>query len=54
MQSLYRGAVLCTAISSAGDTIYSGSTDGDIRCWSLPSLESDPYDSYGNWLSCKL
>ncbi|EDV29189.1 uncharacterized protein TRIADDRAFT_19874 [Trichoplax adhaerens] len=42
----HRGAILCTTISSSGDTVYSGSTDGEIKCWSLPSIESDPYDSF--------
>lgn len=31
---------------SAGNRCYSGGLDGNIHCWTLPSANIDPYDSY--------
>lgn len=31
---------------STGNQCYSGGLDGMIHCWTLPSANIDPYDSY--------
>ncbi|XP_043264228.1 striatin isoform X2 [Colletes gigas] len=38
--------VLCLAMCSTGNQCYSGGLDGMIHCWTLPSANIDPYDSY--------
>ncbi|XP_012266954.1 striatin-4 [Athalia rosae] len=42
----HTGPVLCLAMSSSGEHCYSGGLDGMIHCWTLPSANIDPYDSY--------
>lgn len=42
----HTGPVLCLAMDSTGSRCYSGGLDGMIRCWTLPSANIDPYDSY--------
>ncbi|XP_072753299.1 striatin-3 [Anoplolepis gracilipes] len=42
----HTGPVLCLAMCSAGNQCYSGGLDGNIHCWTLPSANIDPYDSY--------
>lgn len=42
----HTGPVLCLAMDSTGSHCYSGGLDGMIRCWTLPSANIDPYDSY--------
>lgn len=42
----HTGPVLCLAMCSAGNRCYSGGLDGMIHCWTLPSANIDPYDSY--------
>ncbi|XP_050445187.1 striatin-3 isoform X2 [Cataglyphis hispanica] len=42
----HTGPVLCLAMCSAGNRCYSGGLDGNIHCWTLPSANIDPYDSY--------
>ena len=44
----HTGAVLSATLSTDGDVLYSGSTDGSIRLWQIPSDMTDPYDVYGN------
>lgn len=41
------GPVLCLAITGDGDKCFSAGLDGDIRIWNVPSINVDPYDSYG-------
>ncbi|XP_072885445.1 striatin-3-like isoform X1 [Hemitrygon akajei] len=38
--------VLAIAVSSKGDQCFSGGLDGTICCWNIPSLNTDPYDTY--------
>ncbi|XP_048378591.1 striatin-3-like isoform X3 [Stegostoma tigrinum] len=38
--------VLSLAVSSKGDQCFSGGLDGTICCWNIPSLNTDPYDTY--------
>ncbi|XP_017792336.1 PREDICTED: striatin-3 isoform X2 [Habropoda laboriosa] len=42
----HTGPVLCLAMCSTGTQCYSGGLDGMIHCWTLPSANIDPYDSY--------
>ncbi|XP_020285100.1 striatin-3 isoform X3 [Pseudomyrmex gracilis] len=42
----HTGPVLCLAMCSLGNRCYSGGLDGNIHCWTLPSANIDPYDSY--------
>ncbi|KAG7199672.1 hypothetical protein KM043_014262 [Ampulex compressa] len=42
----HTGPVLCLAMCSTGSQCYSGGLDGMIHCWTLPSANIDPYDSY--------
>ncbi|XP_015188139.1 PREDICTED: striatin-3 isoform X2 [Polistes dominula] len=42
----HTGPVLCLAMDSTGSRCYSGGLDGMIHCWTLPSANIDPYDSY--------
>lgn len=42
----HTGPVLCLAMCSTGNQCYSGGTDGMIDCWTLPSANIDPYDTY--------
>ncbi|XP_053979694.1 striatin isoform X2 [Hylaeus anthracinus] len=42
----HTGPVLCLAMCSTGNQCYSGGLDGMIHCWTLPSANIDPYDSY--------
>ncbi|KAK0088936.1 hypothetical protein PV325_010124 [Microctonus aethiopoides] len=42
----HTGPVLCLAMCSTGSRCYSGGLDGMIHCWSVPSGNIDPYDSY--------
>ncbi|XP_011860514.1 PREDICTED: striatin-3 isoform X2 [Vollenhovia emeryi] len=42
----HTGPVLCLAMCSMGNRCYSGGLDGNIHCWTLPSANIDPYDSY--------
>lgn len=43
----HTGPVLCLAMSASGEQCFSGGIDGAIHCWTLPSANIDPYDSYG-------
>ena len=43
------GPVLCLAITGDGDKCFSAGLDGDIRIWNVPSINVDPYDSYGKF-----
>lgn len=43
----HRTQVLSMAINQAGSQLFSGSLDGTIRTWNLPSLAIDPYDPFG-------
>ncbi|KAG7254714.1 LOW QUALITY PROTEIN: hypothetical protein CRUP_033020 [Coryphaenoides rupestris] len=49
------GAVLCVAMSSSGDTCFTGGIDSNIHWWNMPSPTVDPYDAYdpsvlaGSW-----
>ncbi|XP_044015690.1 striatin isoform X3 [Aphidius gifuensis] len=42
----HTGPVLCLAMCNTGSRCYSGGIDGKIHCWSVPSGNIDPYDSY--------
>ncbi|KZC09556.1 Striatin-3 [Dufourea novaeangliae] len=42
----HTGPVLCLAMCSTGNQCFSGGLDGMIHCWTLPSANIDPYDSY--------
>lgn len=42
----HTGPVLCLAMDGTGSRCYSGGLDGTIHCWTLPSANIDPYDSY--------
>ncbi|MEQ2184826.1 hypothetical protein GOODEAATRI_012031 [Goodea atripinnis] len=33
-------------MSEDGQSCYSGSLDGSVRCWKMPDLNVDPYDNY--------
>ena len=41
--------VLSVALSTDGEVVYSGSNDGSIRIWQVPSDLSDPFDVYGKF-----
>ena len=43
----HNGPVLSLAVSSTGETCYSGGIDSTIRCWNIPNSNIDPYDSFG-------
>lgn len=40
------GPILSLSISPSGDYLFSGGLDKTIRCWTMPSANIDPYDSY--------
>lgn len=40
-------AILSIAVSPEGETLYSGSLDGQIRMWQIPTHLNDPFDVYG-------
>ncbi|CAD7078740.1 unnamed protein product [Hermetia illucens] len=42
----HSGPVLSLAMSTGGETCFSGGLDGQIHCWKLPNSNIDPYDSY--------
>ncbi|KAK6640649.1 hypothetical protein RUM44_012346 [Polyplax serrata] len=42
----HTGPVLSVAMSTTGEHCYSGGFDGAIHCWTLPSPNVDPYDSF--------
>ncbi|KAG1667331.1 Striatin-3 [Nymphon striatum] len=42
------GPVLCLAMSSNGETCFSGGLDSTVRCWKIPSSNIDPYDTYNS------
>lgn len=42
----HTGPVLSLAITPSGDMCFSGGLDATIRCWNMPSIQVDPYDSY--------
>lgn len=42
----HSGAVLSIQMTPSGESCYTASEDGTIRCWNLPSLEIDPYGQY--------
>ncbi|XP_058796884.1 striatin isoform X2 [Phymastichus coffea] len=42
----HTGPVLCLAMDNTGSHCFSGGLDGKIHCWTLPSANIDPYDSY--------
>ncbi|XP_012270878.1 striatin isoform X2 [Orussus abietinus] len=42
----HTGPVLCLAMCSTGSCCYSGGLDSMIHCWTLPSANIDPHDSY--------
>jgi striatin 1/3/4 len=43
----YSSAVLSLVLSPTGDMAYTGGADGTVRCWMLPSPNTDPFDRYG-------
>ena len=43
----YSGAILSIEVNPSGETCFTASADGTIRCWNLPSLEIDPYGLFG-------
>ncbi|XP_028398527.1 striatin-like isoform X2 [Dendronephthya gigantea] len=42
----HSGAILSIEVNPTGETCYTASADGTIRCWNLPSLEIDPYGQF--------
>jgi len=40
------GSVLCCEIGNEGETCYSGGFDSTIRSWKVPTITSDPYETY--------
>ncbi|XP_014673343.1 PREDICTED: striatin-like [Priapulus caudatus] len=42
----HEGTVLSLAMSPTGEHCYSGGVDATVRCWSIPSSNIDPYDSF--------
>lgn len=46
------GPVLCLEVDADGVMCYSGGLDASIRCWKVPSVAIDAYDTYGShsWL----
>ncbi|XP_014234227.1 striatin [Trichogramma pretiosum] len=42
----HTGPVLSLAMNNTGSHCFSGGLDGKIHCWTLPSANIDPYDSY--------
>ena len=43
--------VLSVVINSTSEMCFSGSADSTIICWSIPSLDIDPYGPYSKfWL----
>jgi striatin 1/3/4 len=42
----HTGPVLCLAMDNTGKHCFSGGLDSKIHCWTLPSANIDPYDSY--------
>ncbi|XP_034947263.1 striatin-3 [Chelonus insularis] len=49
----HTGPVLCLAICSTGSRCYSGGLDSMIHCWSVPSGNIDPYDTYVPEVLCQ-
>ena len=47
--------VLSVVINSTSEMCFSGSADSTIICWSIPSLDIDPYGPYSkfsSWSMC--
>lgn len=42
--------VLSVGVSPDGEVVYSGSADGQLRLWQIPTNLSDPFDVYGTIL----
>ena len=42
-------SVLSVVINSTSEMCFSGSADSTIICWSIPSLDIDPYGPYGKF-----
>ncbi|OXA50721.1 Striatin-4 [Folsomia candida] len=42
----HKAAVLTLVMSPSGEHVYSGSVDGTINMWTLPSSNIDPYDNF--------
>lgn len=42
----HSGPILCMCLSPTGEFAYTGSLDGTVRCWTLPSPNIDPYEPY--------
>ncbi|VDP07561.1 unnamed protein product [Soboliphyme baturini] len=42
----HSGPVLSMCLSPTGDYCYTGSLDGTVRCWMMPSPSVDLYDTY--------
>ena len=38
---------MSVALSTDGDVVYSGASDGSIRMWQVPVDLADPFDIYG-------
>ena len=49
----HNGPVLCLAMNGSGEAFYSAGADATIRCWSMPSCNTDPYDAFG-WCQVSL
>jgi len=43
---------LSLAIDVLGSTCFSAGLDSTIRCWSIPTVDIDQYDTYGNIKIC--
>ena len=48
-----RGPVLSLVLDVVGSTCYSGGLDSTIRSWSIPTVDIDAYDAYGEF-SCEM
>ena len=38
--------MLCVEVGSGGLLCFSGGVDASVRCWAVPSVDVDPYDTY--------
>nr|CAB3266665.1 striatin-3 [Phallusia mammillata] len=45
------GAVLCLDVSADGVFCFSGGIDSSVRCWALPNINIDAYDTYDSSLA---
>ncbi|CAI5451658.1 unnamed protein product [Caenorhabditis angaria] len=42
----HMGPVVCLVLNPTGDHLYTGGRDGNLCCWNVPALNSDPCDAY--------